>query len=97
MKKYWRWFYGNIIIASFTDDEEETFQETIKWLSEKLCIAPVIIQQSNKEFSINPFSRMVTNKCGNQIYLSAREFDLLYFLYSHYSLIKNSFWSINPY
>lgn len=32
---------------------------------------------------INPYTRIVTDKSGRTIYLTAKEFDLLYFLSSH--------------
>ena len=36
-----------------------------------------------KMIAINPFTRVVIDKHKSKIYLSAKEFDLLYFLYSH--------------
>lgn len=35
------------------------------------------------DFTINPFTRLIIDKHNNQISLTAKEFDLLYFLYSH--------------
>lgn len=35
------------------------------------------------QLSVNPFTRIVIDTKGNRIYLTAKEFDLLYFLYSH--------------
>lgn len=35
------------------------------------------------ELSINPYTRIVIDKHGSQVYLTAKEFDLLYFLSSH--------------
>lgn len=36
-----------------------------------------------EELYINPFTRTVVDKQGSRIYLTAKEFDLLYFMYSH--------------
>lgn len=33
--------------------------------------------------SLNPYTRICTNECGKSVYLTAKQFDLLYFLYSH--------------
>ncbi|HAQ0168272.1 TPA: winged helix-turn-helix transcriptional regulator [Enterococcus faecium] len=43
----------------------------------------MIIQQEVKGLNINPFTRTVTDDKGNKIHLTAKEFDLLYFLSSH--------------
>ena len=42
-----------------------------------------MIQQNRTDFIINPFTRTVSHKAGNIIQLTAKEFDLLYFLISH--------------
>lgn len=67
----------------FWDNEEHYFQQTVEWLSKKICTAPALIQQSRTDFVINPFTRTVADKTGNVIQLTAKEFDLLYFLISH--------------
>lgn len=65
------------------DKDEQLYNQVIKWLSNKLCTVPTVIQKQSEELSINPFSRIVIDKHGSQIYLTAKEFDLLYFLSSH--------------
>lgn len=71
-----------ILILEF-DKDEQLYNQVIKWLSNKLCTVPTVIQKQSEELSINPFSRIVIDKHGSQIYLTAKEFDLLYFLSSH--------------
>ena len=59
------------------------FQQTIDWLSTKLSISPAFIKQSANGFQLDPFTRTFTNDKGQVIYLTAKEFDLLYFLFCH--------------
>lgn len=59
------------------------FQQTIEWLSIKLSCVPVALTQKRHEFSIDPFTRTFTSENGENVYLTAKEFDLLYFLISH--------------
>lgn len=63
----------------FTENEEIIFQKTIEWLTSK----SFLITQQLSEFQINPFTRSVVNKNGDLLFLTSKEFDLLYFLYSH--------------
>lgn len=42
-----------------------------------------MIKQKSSEFQINPFTRTFRSEIEESIYLTAKEFDLLYFLYSH--------------
>ena len=74
--------WGNIS-CRVLDNEEHFFQQTVEWLSKKICTAPAFIQQDRTDFTINPFTRVVSDKTGNLIQLTAKEFDLLYFLISH--------------
>ena len=37
----------------------------------------------NSYYKINPYTREFTNHLGNSVYLTAKEFDLLYFLFCH--------------
>lgn len=67
----------------FTDNEETVFQQTVEWLSSKLSSSPVFIKQQTVEFQIDPFTRTFTNDKGENIYLTTKEFDLLYFLFCH--------------
>ena len=74
---------GKILVAEFWDNEEHYFQQTVEWLSKKICTTPAYIQQDRTDFIINPFTRTVSHKTGNIIQLTAKEFDILYFLISH--------------
>ncbi|HBF7939051.1 TPA: response regulator transcription factor [Clostridioides difficile] len=41
------------------------------------------MKKQSHSLSINPYTRIVTDQSGRTIYLTAKEFDLLYFLSSH--------------
>ena len=71
------------MIIEFTENEEAVYQQTVEWLSSKLNSSPAFINQIATGFQIDPFTRTFTNDKGQSIYLTAKEFDLLYFLYSH--------------
>lgn len=74
---------GKILVVEYTESEEVMFQQTIEWLSVKLSSTPVLIKQQEVGFQINPFTRTFVNDNGTPIYLTAKEFDLLYFLFCH--------------
>lgn len=57
------------------------FKQTVEWLSSKLSNTPAIITQQLTGFQIDPFARTFTNENGEIIHLTAKEFDLLYFLF----------------
>lgn len=78
-----RWYYGKILVAEFSDDEEKIFQKTIEWLSDTLGLKPISLNQTCNSLNIDYFTRIITDNSGNKIHLTAREFDLLYFLSSH--------------
>ena len=78
-----RWDYGKILVVSFKDDEEQLFQQTVEWLSAKLSSAPALIKQKDDGFQIDPFTRTFISEKGETVYLTAKEFDLLYFLFCH--------------
>ena len=84
---YWllfRWCYhGKILIAEFTEQEATLFQQAVEWLSCNLNSAPTLVKQQTTGFVIDPFTRTFNNENGNIVYLTAKEFDLLYFLYCH--------------
>ncbi|MFQ9667740.1 winged helix-turn-helix domain-containing protein [Thomasclavelia spiroformis] len=40
-------------------------------------------QQNQQELILNSFTRSIVNKNGDFLFLTAKEFDLLYFLYLH--------------
>ena len=48
-----------------------------------MCIAPVSLSKKSNGLDIDYFTRTVTDDKGNKIHLTAKEFDLLYFLFSH--------------
>ena len=58
------------------------FQQTIELLSKRLSYVPISMTDQKYDFSINPFTRIFTQSNGEKVYLSAKEFDLLYFLFS---------------
>ncbi|HBL8520609.1 TPA: winged helix-turn-helix transcriptional regulator [Clostridioides difficile] len=72
-----------MLIAEFTEQEETIFQQAVEWLSASLDSTPVLIRQQATGFHIDPFTRTFTSEKGEEIYLTAKEFDLLYFLYCH--------------
>lgn len=74
---------GEILIIKFSDEEEQTFQQITKWLSSKLSCTSASFQDDYNDFKINPYTRTFINEEETKIYLTAKEFDLLYFLYSH--------------
>ncbi|MCI2988872.1 winged helix-turn-helix domain-containing protein [[Clostridium] innocuum] len=71
----------------FADKEEAIFQKTVKWLSSNLDSTPTLIKKESTGFHIDPFTRTFTSKMGSEIYLTAKEFDLLYFLFCHKGLV----------
>lgn len=81
--KLGRWLYGKILVVKFADKDSYLFQQTLEWLSTKLNTAPALVNIQTKELSINPYTRIVIDKYGSQICLTSKEFDLLYYLYSH--------------
>ena len=67
----------------FSETEEQIFQQTVEWLSSKFSSPPAFIKQSVNGFHLDPFARTFNNEDGNIVYLTAKEFDLLYFLFCH--------------
>ncbi len=74
---------GNILIASFKDNEEQLFQQTVEWLPSKIFSSPTFIKQQETRFQIDSFTRTFVNDNGKYVYLTAKEFDLFYFMFSH--------------
>lgn len=70
-------------MVSFSENEEQIFQQTVEWLSSRLSSSPVYIKQIVNGFQLDPFTRTFNNENGNIVYLTAKEFDLLYFLFCH--------------
>lgn len=61
----------------------DIYKEVINLLSDKIIDEQRIIKSKTDSLKIDSSTRTVWNKTGNNINLTAREFDLLYFLYSH--------------
>lgn len=76
----------------FSETEEQIFQQTVEWLSSKFSSPPAFIKQSVNGFHLDPYARTFNNEDGNIVYLTAKEFDLLYFLMLHKGQVftKNS-------
>lgn len=74
---------GKIIIVSFNDNEEKLFQQTAEWLSSKLSYMSLNNIEQEYDFTIDPFTRTFLSDTGQKIYLTAKDFDLFYFLYSN--------------
>ncbi|MBY0759622.1 winged helix-turn-helix transcriptional regulator [Sellimonas caecigallum] len=75
--------HGKILIIEFCDNEENIYSQTIEWLSKQLCASPIIIQGKMRGLNINPYNRTVVDDSGKNIQLTAKEFDLLHFLFCH--------------
>ena len=75
--------YGKILIVEFTENEEHIYQQTVEWLSIQLCATPALIKPQETAFHIDPYTRIFINARGESTYLTAKEFDLLYFLFCH--------------
>lgn len=70
-------------MIEFSENEEKTFQQTVEWLTSKLNNSPELIKPSKTKFYLNLYTRTFVNENGKSVYLTAKEFDLLYFLSSH--------------
>ena len=70
-------------MIEFSENEEKIFQQTVEWLSSKLNNSPKLIKTSKTKFYLNLYTRTFVNENGKSVYLTAKEFDLLYFLSSH--------------
>lgn len=72
-----------MIIISFKDSEELFFQQTVALLSDQFGYTPTIISEQKYDFSIDQFTRTFINNKGQKVYLTAKEFDLFYLLFTH--------------
>lgn len=72
-----------VIIISFNENEDHIFQQTLEWLSEKSSYVPVIMAEKKYDFSIDQYIRTFIYSAGHKVYLTAKEFDLFYLLFSH--------------
>lgn len=77
------------------------FKQTVEWLSSNLDSTPTFIKQQIAGFHIDPFTRIFTSEKGEEIYLTAKEFDLLYFFFRHKGMVftkdqlYESIWGFN--
>lgn len=70
-------------MVSFENDEEQIFEQTLEWLSSKLSYVPIYITKQKYSFSIDYFTRTFIDGTGAKVYLTAKEFDLFYLLFTH--------------
>lgn len=70
-------------MIEFSENEEKIFQQTVEWLTSKLNNSPELIKPSKTKFYLNLYTRTFVNENGKSVYLTAKEFDLLYFLSSY--------------
>lgn len=77
-----RWLYGKILIIEFDENEEYVFYQTLEHLIKEMSAVPTVVKL-NPTLHISPYTRKISDKNGKEISLTAKEFDLLYFLYSH--------------
>lgn len=59
------------------------FQLIAELITKKLSYEPITITEQKYDFTIDPFTRTFINNAGKQLYLTAKEFDLFYFMFSH--------------
>ena len=78
-----RWYYGIILVVEFSDKEERIYHQALEWLSSTLCTTPAVMAKQTTDFVINQYTRVVVNENIHTVNLTSKEFDLLYFLYSH--------------
>lgn len=74
---------GKILIVEIAENEDVMYQQILDWLSWKLNCIPAQIKQHKDNAIINFHNRTFSDRNGNKIYLTAKEFDFLSFLYSH--------------
>ena len=70
-------------MVEFSDKEERLYHQVLEWLSSTLCTTPAVMAKQTTDFVINQYTRVVVNENIHTVNLTSKEFDLLYFLYSH--------------
>lgn len=70
-------------MIEFSDNEERIFKQILEWLSNNFSMTALSVKQQKEDFLMNPFTLTVIDRNGNLLFLTSKEFDLLYFLYSH--------------
>ena len=83
MKSIRWWLHGKLLVISLSDNEEEVFKKALEWLSNELVTSPIQLKQYTPEFSIDPYTRSYVKINGEEVYLTSKQFDLLFFLYRH--------------
>ncbi|MFQ7279705.1 MAG: winged helix-turn-helix domain-containing protein [Bacteroides caccae] len=58
-------------------------KKALEWLSNELVTSPIQLKQYTPEFSIDPYTRSYVKINGEEVYLTSKQFDLLFFLYRH--------------
>lgn len=71
-------YNGKVLVIEFSDKEEQIFKQTLEWLSNDFSITAVSAKQQEDLF-MNPFTRTIIDKNGDLLFLTSKEFDLLYF------------------
>lgn len=71
------------MIVEFEEQENDLFQQTVDWLSEKIFSTPDILKKQHSDLQLNFYTKTVTEKSKGELNVTSKEFDLLYFLYSH--------------
>lgn len=54
--------HGKILVVEFTEYEEQIFNDMLVWLSDRMPVMPITIQQSSDSFSLNKFTRTMANE-----------------------------------
>ena len=75
--------HGKLLVISLSDNEEKVFKKTLELLSNELVVSPIQLKQYTPEFSIDPYTRSYVKINGEEVYLTSKQFDLLFFLYRH--------------
>lgn len=71
------------MIVEFEEQENDLFQQTVDWLSEKIFSTPDILKKQHSDLQLYFYTKTVTEKSKGELNVTSKEFDLLYFLYSH--------------
>ena len=48
-----------------------------------MSFVPTVITEQKYDFTIDPFTRTFKDKSGKSVYLTAKEFDLFHFMFTH--------------
>lgn len=75
--------HGKILIIEFNENEDLIYQQIMELISSNFSHKSVHYRNMDTEIIMNPYTRTVIDKKGCSIYLTAKQFDLLYFLYLH--------------